>query len=99
MKKCKYGCKCDNGKKTLKKVMKKRGYVTNVELPFLANHENTRLIPLLIRTHSGRLISCAQDAERLIKELDENWWVRDVSIAGKMYNGISYIENISMMAP
>ena len=99
MKKCKYGCKCNNGKKTLKKVMRNRGYVTDEELPSLANHDNTRLVPLLIRTHSGRLIACAQNTERLIKELDEDWWIRDVSIAGTMIKGMTYISNINMLAP
>jgi len=99
IKKCNKDCDCSNGKKTLKKVMRNRGYALPSDLPSLANHNDTRLIPLLIRTHCGRLIVCAQNAESLVKDLDKDWWIRDVSIAGEMINGMTYIGNINMTAP
>jgi hypothetical protein len=98
-KQCTYGCNCDNGQKTLTKCTKNRGYVTENDIPGLANHEYTRLIPLLIRTHSGRVITTAQDAERLVELLDKDWWVRDVSIAGAMVDGFSVVHHDGFFAP
>lgn len=98
-KQCAYGCNCDKGQKALTKCTKNRGYVTEDDILGLANHEDTRLIPLLIRTHSGRVIAVAQDAGNLIEQLDDDWWVRDVSVAGTMVNGVSVLHRDGFFSP
>lgn len=58
------------------------GFLTDTELPILAQDEVYRTIRVLVRCGGSRFIACAQDALVLIEAVEASGkeYVRDVSI-------------------